>query len=112
LTENAEDLAKLKQINTLFTGEFDTILFQNSAPPTVIDHEMGLVMQAKPVTELDRLVYVFTQIQQNFALPKGAIKYTPALKFEANEAFSGLSKEDCFKFENWQFPRKPQGAKK
>jgi hypothetical protein len=49
----------LKQINNLFTGEFDTVLFQNSAPPTVIDADLGVVMQAKPITELDRLAYVY-----------------------------------------------------
>ena len=107
MTANAQDLAKLRQFNTLFTGEYDTVLFQNSAPPTVIDAEMGLVMQAKPVTELDRLAFVYSEIAKNFAHPKGQIKYTPALKFERNEAFCGLSKDDSFKFENWMFSRKP-----
>jgi hypothetical protein len=91
----------LKQINTLFTGEFDTVLFANSAPPTVIDADMGVFMQAKPVTELDRLSFVYHQITLNQVVPKGQLKYTPAQKFEMNEAFSGLSKEDSFKFENW-----------
>ena len=45
-------------------------------------------------------------------VPKGKLKYTPAQKFETNEAFCGLSKEDSFKFENWQFTRKAQGVKK
>lgn len=44
--------------------------------------------------------------------PKGWLKYTPACKFEQNEAFCGLTKEEVFKFENWQFTRKAQGAKK
>ena len=56
---NAKILARLKQINTLFTGEFDQVLFQSDEPPTVIDAEMGVVMQAKPITELDRLSFVY-----------------------------------------------------
>ena len=59
VSENAQDLQKLKQINTLFTGEFDTVLFANSAAPVCVDAEMGVYMQAKPVTELDRLAYVY-----------------------------------------------------
>ena len=77
------------------------MLFANSAPPTVIDADMGVFMQAKPVTELDRLSFVYHQITLNQVVPKGQLKYTPAQKFEMNEAFSGLSKEDSFKFENW-----------
>jgi hypothetical protein len=45
-------------------------------------------------------------------MPKGWLKYTPAEKFERNEAFCGLSKQDSFKFENWCFNRKAQGVKK
>ena len=48
----------------------------------------------------------------NHVRPKGWLKYTPACKFEQNEAFCGLTKEEVFKFENWQFTRKAQGAKK
>lgn len=36
------------------------------------------------------------------------MKYTPAEKFEINEGFRGLSKEECGKVENWQFTRSPQ----
>lgn len=110
--ESPQDLAKLKQINTLFTGEFDTVLFANTAAPVCVDAEMGVYMQAKPITELDRLAFVYQQISLNQVVPKGKLKYTPAQKFETNEAFCGLSKDDSFKFENWQFTRKAQGVKK
>jgi hypothetical protein len=92
VSENAADVLKLKQINTFFSGEFDQVLYQNTAPPTVIDADLGVFMQAKPVTELDRLSFVYNQICLNQVRPKGWLKYTPAQKFEHNEAFSGLSK--------------------
>ena len=88
------------------------MLFANTAAPVCVDAEMGVYMQAKPITELDRLAFVYQQISLNQVVPKGKLKYTPAQKFETNEAFCGLSKDDSFKFENWQFTRKAQGAKK
>lgn len=88
------------------------MLFANTAAPVCVDAEMGVYMQAKPITELDRLSFVYQQISLNQVVPKGKLKYTPAQKFETNEAFCGLSKEDSFKFENWQFTRKAQGVKK
>lgn len=92
---------KLAQINTLFTGEFDQVLFESSAPPKVIDENMGLVMKAKPITELDRLAYVWSQIKDHQVYPKGYVKFTPAQKMQMNEAFSGLTIEDAKKIENW-----------
>lgn len=50
---------KLSTINTLFTGEFDQVLFESSGPAHVIDEDMGLIMQSKPITELDRLSFVW-----------------------------------------------------
>ena len=88
------------------------MLFANTAAPVCVDAEMGVYMQAKPITELDRLSFVYQQISLNQVVPNGKLKYTPAQKFETNEAFCGLSKEDSFKFENWQFTRKAQGVKK
>ena len=88
------------------------MLFANTAAPVCVDAEMGVYMQAKPITELDRLAFVYQQISLNQVVPKGKLKYTPAQKFETNEAFCGLSKDDSFKFENWQFTRKAQGVKK
>lgn len=55
---DAAILEKLKSINNLFTGEFDQVLFPSNEKPQVIDQELGIVMQPKPVTELDRLAYV------------------------------------------------------
>lgn len=56
--ECKEDIEKLKQINTLFTGEFDQVLFPGSGPAKVIDHDLGITLQPKAITELDRLAYV------------------------------------------------------
>ena len=73
----------------------------------MIDENLGIVMKAKPITELDRLANVWYQIKDHQCYPKGAIKFTPAQKTEWNEAFSGLSLEDAKKVENWQIMRKP-----
>ena len=59
---DAAVIEKLKSINNLFTGEFDQVLFQSSDKPQVIDQDLGIVMQPKPVTELDRLAYVVSQL--------------------------------------------------
>ena len=56
--DNVAVCEKLKALNNLFTGEFDQVLFPSMAKPKVIDADMGIVMQPKPVTELDRLAYV------------------------------------------------------
>lgn len=106
--EEKADVAMLASVNNLFTGEFDQVLFEKSGSSQVIDAELGLVLQQKPITELDRLSYVVHQIANIFAVPKGYMKYTPAEKFEINEGFRGLSKAECCKMENWQFTRSPQ----
>jgi len=62
LLEDAAALDKLASINNFFTGEFDSILFQASGEPQCIDANMGLYLQPKPITELDRLTYVVHQI--------------------------------------------------
>ena len=59
---NPKDLEKIKSINNLFTGEFDSVLFKGSGDPEVINAELGIVLQPKPLTELDRLSYVMNQI--------------------------------------------------
>ena len=87
------DVDRLNQINNIFTGEFDNILFESEGPSQVIDPVSGLELKPKPVTELDRLSYVFHQIANNFAVPKGFCKYIPSEKLVQNEAFKGLSKE-------------------
>ena len=33
LSENSEDIEKLKSLNNMFTGEFDSVLFQGSGKP-------------------------------------------------------------------------------
>ena len=80
-------------MNNLFTGEFDTVLFQNTANAQVIDEDLGIVMHAKPVTELDRLSYVVSELKKNFAVPKGSMKYVPQGKIIKNEGFKGLKKD-------------------
>jgi hypothetical protein len=62
---------------------------------------MGLKIEPKPITELDRLSYMFHQVAQNFAVPKGFCKYTPNEKFVKNEAFRGLNKQQVFSTANW-----------
>ena len=87
---DAAVVEKLKNINNLFTGEFDQVLFESSEKPQVIDQDLGIVMQPKPITELDRLAYVVSQLQQNFAVPKGSMKHTPLGKIVQNEGFRGV----------------------
>jgi len=90
------DLAKLAQINNFFTGEFDSVLFASSGKAECIDAELGVYMQPKPVTELDRLSFVVNKIQSRFVTPKGYAKHVPTGGMTPNEAFSGLNKADCF----------------
>ena len=84
------------------------MLFQSSEKPQIIDQELGIVMQPKPVTELDRLAYVAQQLQQNFAVPRGSMKHTPLGKIIQNEGFRGLTKEMMCSLECWQFTRDPK----
>ena len=58
MISDAGDLEKLRSINNLFTGEFDSVLYQSSGEAKLIDAELGVYMQPKPITELDRLSYV------------------------------------------------------
>lgn len=105
---DASVIEKLKQINNLFTGEFDQVLFQSSDKPQVIDQDLGIVMQPKPVTELDRLAYVVSQLQQSFAVPRGSMKHTPLGNVISNEGFKGLSKDQMQSLDHWQFTRDPK----
>ena len=57
VSTTASDLEKLRSINNFFTGEYDTVLFEASGQPELIDAELGVYMQPKPITELDRLSY-------------------------------------------------------
>lgn len=107
LLESAGDLDKVSQINNLFTGEFDQVLYEASGEAKCIDATLGLYMQPKPITELDRLSYVVHQIINNVALPKMFLKYIPSGELIINEAFRGLNKDDAFKLDNWHFSRKP-----
>lgn len=106
--ESAEDLKKLKSINHLFTGEFDTVLFEGSGETKVVDAEMGIYLKPKAITELDRLSYVENELQAIMAIPKGFYKFTPTGVIQRNEAFSGLSKEKAMQIEYWQFARLPR----
>ena len=54
---------------------------------------MGISVPPKPVSELDRLSYVVSQIKNIYTMPKGHVKFTPSETVEINEAFSGLTKE-------------------
>jgi len=58
-------------------------------------------MQPKPVTELDRLAYVVSQLQQSFAVPRGSMKHTPLGNVISNEGFKGLSKDQMQSLDHW-----------
>ena len=86
----------------MFSGEFETVLVESNAPPTVIDSDAGIVLPPKHVTELDRLSHTVCQIEQQCSsVPKGALKFTPLQQIQQNEAFSGLSQEEAFELECW-----------
>lgn len=63
VSENQEDLNKLKSINNMLTGEFDSVLFPGSGKPEVVDAAAGIVIQPKNITELDRLAYIINEIR-------------------------------------------------
>ena len=105
--EGKDQIAKLKSINTLFTGEFDQVLFEGEGQAKVIDEDMGISIPPKPITELDRLVYVESQLAKIYCTPKGKMKFTPAEKIKMNEAFKGLSMTDAMQLHNWWAVRDP-----
>jgi hypothetical protein len=82
-------------------------LFQSSAKGEIIDAENGIVMQPKPITELDRLTFVCDEIRKLVAAPKNYLKIVPNGEIAMNEAFKGLSVQDASKMENWQFMAPP-----
>ena len=108
LTNNASDLEKLRSINNFFTGEYDTVLFEATGEPTLVDAELGVYLQPKPLTELDRLCFVVAQLRKLHCLPKNKLKMTPTGVVIANEAFRGLSRDEAFNLENWQLLRAPE----
>jgi len=65
-------------------------------------------MQPKPITELDRLVFVIGKISDRAVFPRGWAKIVPNGNVMQNEAFRGLNRDDCFSLKNWQFMRVPQ----
>jgi hypothetical protein len=101
LTTEQSKLEKLRSINNFFTGEYDTVLFEASGEPELIDADLGVYIHPKPITELERLSYVVAQIRKLHCLPKNRLKLTPTGERVMNESFRGLSKEDAFKLENW-----------
>ena len=59
-----EACASLKQYEcTMFSGEFETVLVESKAAPTVIDADAGIILPPKHVTELDRLSNTVHQIE-------------------------------------------------
>ena len=88
----------VNEINTGFTGEYDTILApgEDTGKEIWLDENDPLPVQvkSKPVTELDRLAHVVHRIENEcHIVPEGAYKLIHEVK--PNEAFSGLSKEDA-----------------
>ena len=94
-------------MTTFFTGEYDQVLMAGEGQAKVIDAEMGITIKPKPVTELDRLSYVVSELASNFAAPKGSHKVIPSGKLERNEGFAGLSPEAACDTGNWLFTRPP-----
>jgi hypothetical protein len=78
------------------------MLFAGSGEATCVDAELGVYMQPKPVTELDRLSWVVQQIVSKVSAPKGLYKIVPSGEMKMNEAFCGLNKTDAFSLDNWQ----------
>lgn len=71
-------------------------MFASSGNRECIDAENGIYMEAKPITELDRLVYVINQIAQLYCVPKGSILVVPSGGKIENDGFKGLSKQNAF----------------
>lgn len=101
-------------MNVYFTGEHDRVIIDSPATAAVVvDADMGIVIPAKQVTELNRLSHVVHQIEQGCSVvPKGSYKFTPLKETIRNEAFRGLSKDQAFSLTNWQHFRPIQQAEK
>jgi len=108
-TVDAGATAQLNALQTLFSGEFDTILIESKELPRVIDAAAGIILPPKHLTELDRLAATVRQIERECCtVPKGAMKYTPLHQVTRNEAFKGLSKDAAFSLDGWQHARQPE----
>jgi hypothetical protein len=103
---SAECVAKLGNLDYLFSGEFDTVLVESTEAPKVIDAAAGIILPPKHFTELDRLAVVVSQINEACScVPKGAMKCIPTQEVLVNEGFCGLSPEDAICLSNWQHLR-------
>ena len=75
---SAANAAQFKELRTLFTGEFDTVLIESTEAPKVIDAMTGIILQPKHLTELERLAFCVREIDRTCsAVPSGSLKYTP-----------------------------------
>jgi radial spoke head protein 9 len=93
----------------LFSGEFDTVIFESDEAPKVIDAMSGIILPPKHVTELDRLAFVVNEIDRSCsAIPTGALKYTPLHQVIFNEAFKGLRADDAFNLSGWKHFRRSE----
>lgn len=89
---NPAHASKFASLRTLFSGEFDTVVFESTEPAKVIDAVHGIILPPKHLTELDRLSYVVHEIDRSCSVvPTGALKYTPLHQVIFNEAFRGLT---------------------
>lgn len=101
--------AKFKELRTLFSGEFDTVIFESTEAPKIIDAVHGIVLQPKHLTELDRLSFVVHEIDRSCsAIPSGALKYTPLHQVIFNEAFKGVAASEAFELKGWRHFRKSE----
>jgi hypothetical protein len=105
----ASHAAHFAELRTLFSGEFDTVIVESTEAPKVIDAAHGIILPPKHLTELDRLSYVVHEIDRTcFAIPTGALKYTPLHQVIFNEAFKGLKPEAAFELSGWKHFRKSE----
>lgn len=75
---NLAHASQFRDLRTLFSGEFDTVLLESNEDPIVVDALQGIILPPKHLTELDRLTYVVHEIDRSCsAVPRGALKYTP-----------------------------------
>lgn len=89
----------VKEINTKFTGEYDTIIAHQDGPvkELKVDDDDSVPIQIKPknITELDRLSFVVHRIEDEcHIVPEGSYKLTPIQEIRPNEAFQGLEKDE------------------
>lgn len=92
------------QVQTYFIGEFDRTIIDNKGFSEFVhlSKDQAECLPARGITELDRLSFVVSQIDNNcLIVPKGSFKYIPLGEIRRNEAFKGLNVQDAFELKNY-----------